>query len=559
MTYLFYKIVKGRKYYYLGENKSINGQSRRIHEIYLGSADNLMQYMQQSSPPKEVESICYGLPASLLIINKDLDFVKNIDKHCPKREQGLSVGEHILIDLINRIDEPLSHNKLGDWFSKTLLRKIFKVKPSYLSSQGYWNHWQYFDEETIENVQKDLLPKIAKGVNIKQLFYDPTNFTTYISDKHKDSPKGMKRHKVSMAKYGKPKNGLRGLRQINLALLVTKDYGIPLWHKPYDGNINDVTFFQTFIESMQDKIEVFLKECKSITLIFDKGNNSPKNIKRVDKDLHFYTLGSLAPSQHKEWLKIPLESFDIEHKTAKGDIVKAHDFRAEVFGKQCNIVITYNRKTAYNQKERIERALAKGLVYLKEAKAKLNKPQWQDRDTVLVRINSNLTQFHAKKLIKWSLIEKNKKLSLSFSKNKKELSYVESSYGKSILFTDNDSLYAVEIIKAYNDKYVIEHDIRRLKNKHVISYTPQNCWTDESCRVHAFTCVMALLFFSLLRKKVGDAKLNISDDELIHNLREIKQAMLVMPKAKKVSKMIEKMNPTQKKLYSLLKLKKYES
>ena len=559
MAYLFYKIVKGRKYYYIGENKSINGQSRRVREIYLGSASNLMQYMQQSYLPKEIESISYGLPASLLDINRDINFVKIIDKHCSKREQGLSVGEHILIDLINRIDEPLSHNKLGDWFSKTLLRKIFKVKPPYLSSQGYWNHWQYFDEEIIENVQKDLLPNIIRDVDIKQLFYDPTNFTTYISDKHKDSPKGTKRHKVSMAKYGKSKSGLRGLRQINLALLVTKDYGIPLWHKPYDGNINDVTFFKTFIESLQDKIDIFLKECKSITLIFDKGNNSPKNIKGVDADLHFYTLGSLAPSQHKDWLKIPLERFDIEHKTVKGEIIKAYYFRAEVFGKQCSVVITYNRKTAYNQKERTEKALAKGLAYLKETETKLNKPQWKDRDTVLVRISSNLTKFHAKKLIKWSLIGKNKKLSLNFSRNKKELSYAENSYGKNILFTNNDFLSTVDIIKAYNDKYVIEYDIKRLKNKQVISYTPQNCWTDESCRMHAFTCVIALLFFSLLRKKIGDAKLKISDDEIVYNLREIKQALLVMPKAKKVSKMIEKMNPTQKKLYSLLNLKKYES
>jgi transposase len=559
MAYLFYKIVKGRKYYYIGENKSINGQSRRVLEIYLGSADNLMRYMQQSHLPKEVESISFGLPASLLNINEDINFVKIIDKHCSKREQGLSVGEHILIDLINRIDEPLSHNKLGEWFSKTLLRKIFNVKPSYLSSQGYWNHWQYFDEEIIENVQKDLLPKIIKGVDIKQLFYDPTNFTTYISDKHKDNPKGMKRHKVSMAKYGKPKSGLKGLRQINLALLVTKDYGIPLWHKPYDGNINDVTFFQTFIKSLQDKIEIFLKECKSITLVFDKGNNSPTNIKKVDKGLHFYSLGSLAPSQHKDWLKIPIEKFDIEHKTAKGELIKAHYFRAEVFGKQCNIVITYNRKTAYNQKKRTERALAKGLAYLKEAEAKLNKPQWKDRDTVLVRINSNLTKFHTKKLIKWSLVEKNKMLSLSFSKNKKELSYVENSYGKNILFTDNDSLDAVDIIKTYNNKYVIEHNIKRLKNKHIISYTPQNCWTDDSCRVHAFTCVMALLFFSLLRKKTSDAKLKLSDDKFVYNLREIRQALLVMPKTKKISQMIEKMNPTQQKLYSLLNLKKYES
>src|SRR3989338_1934962 len=104
MVYLFYKIVKGRKYYYLGENKSIKGQSRRILEIYLGSADSLMSYMQEGSLPKEIELISYGLPASLLDISKEINFVEIIDNHCSKRQQGLSVGEHILIDLINRVD-----------------------------------------------------------------------------------------------------------------------------------------------------------------------------------------------------------------------------------------------------------------------------------------------------------------------------------------------------------------------------------------------------------------------------------------------------------------------
>jgi transposase len=107
-------------------------------------------------------------------------------------------------------------------------------------------------------------------------------------------------------------------------LLVTKDCGIPLWHKPYEGNINDYTFFKTFVSSLQDKIEVFLKECKSITLIFDKGNNTPTGIKKIEKDLHFYMLGSLAPSQHKDWLQIPLENFSIEYKTAKKEIKKGN-------------------------------------------------------------------------------------------------------------------------------------------------------------------------------------------------------------------------------------------
>ena len=557
MVYLYKdKNSSGNTIWYLGENKKINGVSKRVWSKYVGTAKTIKKIVGFSQIPLEIESLDYGLPAALLNINEEINFTDVVDANCNKKNQGLTVGEHILIDIINRIDEQNSHNKLGSWFQKTMLREAFPVKSSYLSSQGYWNHWQYFNEEKIEDIQKDLLPKIIKNIDIGQLFYDPTNFTTYIEDEHKNNPKGKKRHDVSLAKYGKSKSGLKGFRQINLALLVTKDYGIPLWHKSYEGNINDLSFFKTFVDSLIDKVEIFAKNCKSITLIMDKGNNSPLNIKRVDKNLHFYILGSLAPSQYKDILKIPLDKFDVEYANSKGEKYKAHALRNEIFGKQCNVVITYYEKTAYNQKERTERALAKSLSYLKEAESKLNKPQWNDRDKVLIRISSNISKFHATKLVKWNLEKENKKLKLSFSENKEELEYCNNSYGKSILFTDNDFLSTEEIIKAYHEKYIVEQQIRQLKNKHIISYTPEYCWTDESCRVHAFTCVMALLFLSLLRKKVHDAKLNLSNEKIVDNLKCIRKGLVLMPKQEKVIPMIEKMDEIQKKLFDVLNLGK---
>src|SRR3989338_8956722 len=332
MVYLFSKLVKGNRYYYLGKNKSISGKSKRVLEIYLGTSDRIRDLLGNGSLPAEVESLSFGIPSAILNIAEEINFVKIVDGICQKRNQGLSVGEHILIDIINRIDEQQSHNKLGEWFSKTILRNKFKVKNSYLSSQGYWNHWQYLNEEKIERIQKDLLPILIKDLDLSQLFYDPTNFSNYIEDNHKRNPKNMKRHAVNMSEYCKPKSGIKGLRQINLALLVTKDFGIPLWHKPYEGNINYVTFFKTFISSLIDKVEIFAKQCKNITLIFDKGNNSPKNIKRVDTDLRFFVLGSLAPSQNKDLLSIQLSKFNIKYKNSEGEMSKAHALRKEVFG-----------------------------------------------------------------------------------------------------------------------------------------------------------------------------------------------------------------------------------
>ena len=558
MAYLFKKKKSGKRFsWYLGKNRWVDGASKRVWEKYVGTADAIKEMIENPSFPEEIESLSFGLPAAMLRINQHLGFSKIIDKYCPKKNQGLTVGEHILIDIVNRIDEQNSHNKLGRWFSKTILKLIFKVKVSYLSSQGYWNHWQHLNEEKIEDIQKEILPNIIKDVDISQLFYDPTNFTTFIADEHKDNPKGKKRHNVSIAKYGKSKSGIRGLRQINLALLVTKDYGIPLWYKPFEGNINDYTFFKRFINSMRDKIEIFSKECKSITLVFDKGNNAPVGIKQIRKDLNFYMLGSLAPSQYKEWLKIPFEKFDITYKTAKQEATKGYYFRDEVFGKQCSIVITYNDRTAFNQRKRTERALNKALSYLKEAKKKLNGSRWQDYNEVLLRINANIVQFHANSIVSWELIEKkDKTLALKYGKNDEELEYVENSYGKNILFTDNDSLKADEIIGAYHNKYIVEQKIRLLKNKHVISFTPDYCWTDDSLRVHSFTCVMALLFLSILRKKVNENGLKLSEEEIVYNLKQIRQGLVLMPKQMSATQIIEKMDDLQKKLYNLLELGK---
>lgn len=546
----FYKKVKGRKYLFIGETKRVDGKPKRLWQKYIGTPERLNDFLN-SSIPRELESISYGLPASLLEINKELDFVGIVDKHAPKRNQGLSIGEHILIDIINRIDDPVSKSCIGAWFSKTILRNIFDVPSSYLSSQNFWNNWEFLDEKQIESIQEDLLPKLIKDVDLKELFYDTTNFTTYI--KEHDKPRKGKRNGCDLAKFGHSKNGLKGLRQINLALLVTKDYGMPLWHSTYHGEVNDVTYFKQFMDSLMKKVDIFSKECEHITLVFDKGNNSKDNLKKNEK---FFILGSLAPGQYKDLIDIDLKQYEIKHENSKGDLIIAHHLKKEVFGREMDVVLTYNEKTAYIQKIRLEKRLAKGKKYMEKAKSKLNTKKWTDRDTVLLRINTNLTKRYAKDVIEWKLTEKSGLLELEYSVKNESVEFYNKSVGKNILFTDNKSLKPTEIIDAYIAKWVIENAIRKLKNHRTISFSPQRYWTDRSIKVYAFTCVMALTFMSILEKKAADA--SIKGENLLASLRGIRQGLLLMPHKKNVVPIIEKMDATQSKLYQILNLGAYE-
>jgi transposase len=50
------------------------------------------------------------------------------------------------------------------------------------------------------------------------------------------------------------------------------------------------------------------RHCRSITLIFDKGNNSATNQEILDAS-HFHFVGSLVPTHFADLLALPVEKF----------------------------------------------------------------------------------------------------------------------------------------------------------------------------------------------------------------------------------------------------------
>ena len=162
MAYIFKKQVRGETCWYLGENQRINGMSRRIWQKYIGNSRTIKKKLLEGIAPAEIDSLECGCIAALLTINDELKFSVEVDKIIPKRNQGLTMGGHLLLTIINRIDSPLSRNKLSEWFNETILKKHFVVKSSYLSSQDFWNHWNKISQENIDNIQERLIDNLLK-------------------------------------------------------------------------------------------------------------------------------------------------------------------------------------------------------------------------------------------------------------------------------------------------------------------------------------------------------------------------------------------------------------
>ncbi len=547
MVSIFKKKFGKRIYWYLGEVKRVDGKPRIIWQKYLGTAEKVKECFEGGLAPQQIDVLEFGNVAGLLSIGEELNFVEAVDKIISKRRQGLSIGEHLLLTIINRIDNPLSKNQLSDWFDSSILKRRFAVKSSYLSSQDFWNHWSKISQEQIDLIQEKLLDKILSLVNTDELVFDPTNFTTYIEEHSKNR----------IPQFGHSKNKIKGLRQVNLSLLVNKKDGIPLWHHTYDGSIPDVTEFKEFIKSLTKRITIFSRRCKNITLILDKGNNSTKNVKNIDKKLHFFVVGSLKPSEHQELFEIPFEDFNEEYVNAKDEVTFYTETIKDVYDGKKKIVVTYNNKLAYNQKIRTAKAIQKALNQLQNLKGRIEDSK-KKRDEILIKVNSIVGKSYLKNLINYELKETVNGLELTFWENEEGYEQKRKTFGKNILFTDKLGMPPQEIIKLYRDKNIIEEQIKNLKDTHVIRFTPMWCWTDNMIRIHAFTCIMALLFLRLLVKKVHDAKIDLSQDQILNQLKKIKLVILRMSNSDKLLTKVTRLNDTQRALVNLFNLRKYE-
>ena len=107
MASLQRRFVRGHAYYYLVESRRVNGRPRPVILQYLGSANTLWQRLQQASaPPLRARVRHWGGVAALYDLAQQLQLIELIDEVVPKRKQGPSLGQYLLIAAINRCLAP---------------------------------------------------------------------------------------------------------------------------------------------------------------------------------------------------------------------------------------------------------------------------------------------------------------------------------------------------------------------------------------------------------------------------------------------------------------------
>jgi transposase len=571
MAYLKTKKNKGRKYYYAVESKRINGKPRTVNQIYLGTIEQLIANKLQADtpqPPKEVAVFEFGIVATCFKLAEKLNIVESIDQIVPKSGTGLSIGQYILIAAISRAVEPISKRACWDWYRQTCLPRLMvdAIRKKDLSSQRFWDHMHMVPVSAIPKIEKEISQKVIElyNLNLRFLIYDTTNYYTFIDTFNERN---------HIAKRGKNKQKRYDLRQVNLALAVTRDFHIPLFHKLYEGNTNDCKSFTSIVDELINRYKLLKKYCEDITIIYDKGNNSKKNQQKLDVSSYHF-IGSLKLSEYPR-----LAAFDTTSKEFKPldnnrlKNVTAYRTTEVAFGKERTIVVTFSHSFYKKQKKTLLREIKKCNNNLKELQIKLQKrldaravgkslpgkpPTYKSVDD---QVKTILKHQYMKDIFDVRIVENDELVKLDYHFLPEKFAEIQKTrLGKTILFTDQDKWSTTDIILGYRGQYRIEAAFKITKRGHFIAWQPTYHWTDQKLHIHAFYCVLSLLFISLAHRQVWQAGIEIGLPTLENELKSIKEVLtLQLPPSGKLEKALfyrtlTKMTVQQQKIYEALEL-----
>ena len=556
------KISRGHKYWYIVESRRVGGKPRPIVLLYLGKAEGLLKRLQGITSTVKLKSYSHGLVAALLDVSSKLDIPEIINKYADSKRtytskkplrNNLTAGITLLLAAIGRICMPTSKRGWAAWAKTTSLAYLLRRNLSKIDSQHFWDLMDTIPEEVICKIEASILSQVFKIYNIEtdSLFFDSTNFFTYIDSANLRS---------NIALRGKNKQKRNDLRQVGLALVVTKDDTMPLFHLTYEGNLNDSIVFKKVISDVAKRMDELGLNLKKHTVVFDRGNNSKPNLKILESLKLFY-VGALTPYQHKKLIEDAYGNFEEINidKTA----LKAYRQRKLIWEKDRTVVVFVSDKLKAGQIRGIYQSLTKAEKKLSKLQASLVSPsaKKRTREKLEEKIEGIIKVQYVKNVIEYSLRQISKgRFYLEFFINEKKLKNIEDSLGFRIIMTNRHDWDTASIIKAYYGQSKVENAFKNLKNPYHLSIKPQFHWTDQKVKVHFFVCVLGYLLAAIVWRKVR-TKTQFSGtlDSLLDTLGNIRLASLIEDSktrgAVKVLYKLEEMSSEENEVMEALQIK----
>lgn len=350
----------------------------------------------------------------------------------------------------------------------------------------------------ISRIERVLYEKIKEKCDVTTIFYDITSIYFY-------------GRRVAMAKrgHGSP------LPQMGIGLAVEEQYGIPLFHHVFPGNVFDAKTFPVILGRLK---EFSQKKC---TVVYDRGIASKKNcVDAVESGCDVIACTALR-GRFKEIALKEASDLDVEHLVKLSSLfIYAKDVEVEpVWGLPLRVIVCLNTSLRENIRQRRYQEIAEALERVKEG----------------IPIKEGLKKY---------------------IKDDSEIDYEtvrkhEQCDGLYIILTTTDSP-PEKVVQKYFDRDVIEKSFHSLKS--TLSVQPVRHWLTGRIRAHIFICYLAYLHLTWMKMLLRTHGISMSPVKALETLEPIYKVRLTDEKASQSVTKTVPLTKEQEKIYRALNL-----
>jgi transposase len=521
--------------------------------MYLGTQEELVQRLTNPDAFAEgIEFLPYpfGTAAAFLAADEELGFSRVVEELTGSRATALS----LLAFIAGRAHEPVSKNGMTEWAHRSLFQFLPDL-PS-LSCRRYLERMDLLTDEVVEQITLRLGEELVrKGHRPSLVFFDPTNFSTEQQPDEDDPDRQLPRP-------GHAKDGNLQAKLVGLALAVT-DQHLPVYHRIYPGNENDARLFQEVVGTMVEQLRKFGAVAEELTFVFDKGVNSEDGLESIrTAQVHF--LSSLKRNQVRDLLARPPTAYRTLYTTENEERIRGFRSKRRVLGVDGVVVVAFNESARKRQARDYERAKERFLSTCQTVAAKMSRPHRGRRSTVqsvTERIEDALPP-------KWRGVFKYRvgatldqdppRFTVTGWVEAKKEAELKEGFGKTVVFTDRVDWTDEQIVRTYYARSGMEEEFHVLKDVLLMPVMPIFHRLDKRIRVHAFLCVVGLLFYRWIQRRVEAAtKGSIPIGQLASRLDRIQVVALARTGSRKVKVVLQKLDREQSAIVKAMGLARF--
>jgi len=445
----------------------------------------LYELWQQLQTLTEEETRECGDVALLWYLAQRLNLVEILDQSSKKREQGFSVGLLTLLMAIHRDSDPQSKLAFMDWYPKTILPELAKLKIEAVNYEHLLRSLDYWDDKAIAEVETKVFLQLAMGFGIgpRAVVWDSTS--CYFEAQTN-----------SLIKKGYSRDHRPDCPQVNIDLFMDVDSHLPLYSRSYEGNCVDVDRFPKAIKELSNQFPNWRP-----MLISDCGIISDQTLLLL-KQLGYSFIFALP--KKGRWLKLMLSITESELEAESGFYHNSNRIIAKhkginLSGHRLHVYLMFNKKKAKAEALARQKAIQRCIKELKALETKLGVRFLKSRLQIKQRIDAVLKKHQAKRFIAVKALKPKgaESFQLKISLKQQALNRQAKKDGRFLLITDRVDLSAKGLYQTYRQgRQSAESAFGMVKGP--VSLRPVFVHNEQRIKGHVFICYLAMLLRCLL-------------------------------------------------------------